>query len=65
MPFINVKESSYYERAILLQEVCGFIEPNSDRDFALQAIKLYLKNSNLNNWCNAIAINEKSLNENK
>ena len=63
MPFANVTDDSYSARAILLQEICGFIAPKTDRSSALKAIREYLKDSGLDKWSDAVIISEKSLQE--
>ncbi len=61
MPFANATDDSYFARAILLQEICGFIAPKTDRSSALKAIREYLKDSGLEKWNDYIVINDKSL----
>lgn len=64
MPFENIGEDSASEtaaRAVLLQEICGYIELNGDRSSALQTIRRYLKDVGLEDWSEAIAVNDKSL----
>lgn len=61
MPFENIKEDSYSARAILLQQICGFIAPHGSRDSALHTIREYLTDAGLEDWIEAITVNEKSL----
>ena len=63
MPFQKITEDSYSARAILLQQICGFIAPRSSRDSALQTIREYLTDAGLEEWTEAIIVNEKSLQE--
>ena len=61
MPFANVTDDSYFARAILLQEICGFIAPKTDRSSALIETREHLKDSGLDKWSDAVIISEKSL----
>ena len=61
MPFEYIKDDSYSARAILLQQICGFIVPYESRTSALHTIHEYLTNVGLKEWIEAIVINEKSL----
>ena len=61
MPFENITEDSYSARAILLQQICGFISPRGSRNSALNTIREYLMNSGLEDWNKAIIVSEKSL----
>ena len=63
MPFENIEEDTYSSRAILLQQTCGFISIHGSRDAALETIREYLTESGLENWQEAIVVNEKSLQE--
>lgn len=63
MPFQNITEDAFSARAILLQQICGFIVPRNDRDTVLQTIREYLTDTGLADWGEAIIVNEKSLQE--
>ena len=63
MPFEKIGEDSFSVRAILLQQICGFIVTNNGRESALNTIREYLTENGLGNWCDAIAVSEKSLKE--
>lgn len=61
MPFENIEEDSFSARAILLQQVCGFMVPHNGREPAADTIREYLMESGLENWRDAIVVFEKSL----
>ena len=61
LTFETVTEDSLSARAVLLQEICGFLVPQNDRSAALDAIRGYLKASGLADWTEAIRVNEKSI----
>ncbi|MCR5060517.1 MAG: ABC transporter permease [Saccharofermentans sp.] len=61
MPFENIGEDSASARSILLQQICGFIVPNGDRDSALQTIQGYLNETGLEDWSEMIVVNKMSL----
>ena len=61
MPFENVAHDSYSARAVLLQQICGFIEPESSRDAALLAVRRILTEVGLEDWTDMICKNKKSV----
>lgn len=61
MPFENVAHDSYSARAVLLQQICGFIETKGSRDAALSAVRKILTDAGLEGWTDMIRINEKSV----
>ena len=61
MPFENVVHDSYSARAVLLQQICGFIEPKGSRGAALSAVRKILTDAGLEDWTDMIRINEKSV----
>lgn len=61
MPFENIAEDSFSARAILLQQICGFIVPQNSLNSALQTIREYLTDAGLEGWTDAIVLSEKSL----
>ena len=63
MPFESIEEDSASSRAILLQQICGFIELYGDHSFALQTIQGYLKDTGLEDWNESIVVNSKSIQE--
>ena len=63
MPFESIKEDSASSRAILLQQICGFIELYGDHSYALQTIQGYLKDTGLEDWNESIVVNSKSIRE--
>lgn len=63
MPFETVEEDSYAARAILLQQICGFLVPHNGIGSAAETVQAYLTESGLEDWGEAIAVFEKSLQE--
>ena len=63
MPFENIEEDSYSARAILLQQICGFVATHGSGESASETIRAYLTESGLENWYGAITVYEKSLQE--
>lgn len=61
MPFENVAHDSYSARAVLLQQICGFVEPKGSRDAALSAVRKILTDAGLEDWIGMVRINEKSV----
>ena len=63
MPFTTIREDSYSDRAVLLQEICGYIVPGNDRSSAVNAVKRFLTEAGLGDLKDAVSVNEKSLAE--
>lgn len=61
MPFECIKDDSNSARAILLQQICGFIESHESRTSALHEINECLTEVGLEGWIGSIIVNEKSL----
>ena len=61
MPFENPIDDTFYARAVQLQQICGFVIPQTNRDTTLQAIHDCLQNAGLPEWADAIVVNEKCL----
>lgn len=61
VPFIEVEDSSFFSRIILLQGVCGFIESSEDRNVIAQTINEYLKEADLEKLVGMIVINKNSI----
>lgn len=61
MPFESTEEDSFSARAILLQQICGFVVTHHGREPAVDTIREYLTESGLENWRDAIVVFEKSL----
>ncbi len=63
MPFLNIEGDSASMRAILLQQICGFIKTYDDRSIALLKLQGCLKGAGLEDWIEAIMVNSRSLQE--
>lgn len=61
MPFEKIGEDSFSARAILLQQINGFLVTHKGRESAVETIRKYLTESGLANWREAIIVLEKSL----
>ena len=61
MPFENPIDDTFYARAVQLQQICGFVIPQTDRGTTLQAIRDCLWNAGLPEWTDAIIVNGKNL----
>lgn len=58
MLFDYTVEDSYSARAVLLQQIFGFVEPKGSRDAALSAVCKILTDAGLDDWTDMIRINE-------
>lgn len=64
MPFERIGEDtepSFARRAVLLQQICGFLAPRTDAAAAADEIGRYLEDSGLGDWTGFIAVNPKKL----
>lgn len=61
MPFENIKTDSETSRAILLQEICGYVRPKENIEKTRKTIIEYLNDANLGEWKDSYCISEKSV----
>ena len=63
MPFPRVPEDTVSGRAILLQQIGGFIRSENNHGAILQSVRQYLAKAGLEKWVHMIVVNEKSIRE--
>ena len=63
MPFPHIPEDTFSGRAILLQQIGGFIRSENNHSAILQSVRQYLANAGLEKWVHMIVVNEKSIRE--
>lgn len=61
MPFETIEEDSFSARAILLQQISGFMVTHNGRESAVEKMLEYLKESGLENWSEMISVFEKKV----
>ena len=65
MPFMNVENDSFVARAVLLQQVAGYVEYKENGEKALGIINKYLEEAGLGDWAGSFCFQNKELTTNR